>query len=112
MKTLRLLAIQLINRHPENLMLQHLSQRNHVVVNESQVDDETGCNCEFCESCSFFIERLSVLPELAKQVREHYCYQYKFRCARYVLKQLTGKGDPNLLPSDIKTVAERLGWDL
>ena len=93
-------------------MLQHLSQRNHVVVNESQVDDETGCNCEFCESCSFFIERLSVLPELAKQVREHYCYQYKFRCARYVLKQLTGKGDPNLLPSDIKTVAERLGWDL
>jgi len=83
-----------------------------VVEDRSKKEDDTSCNCEFCEHCSFFIERLAVLPELARQVRDHYCYQYKYRCARYVLKQLTGKGDPNLLPSDMKTVSDRLGWDL
>jgi hypothetical protein len=74
--------------------------------------DASDCNCEFCEVCSFFIERLAVLPKLARQVREHYCFQHKQRCARYVLRQVTGKGDPNLLPSDMKTVADLLGWDL
>ncbi len=74
--------------------------------------EQVECNCEFCETCSFFDDRLFVLPDLAAQVRAHFCYQYSYRCARYILRKLTGKGDPNLLPSDLREVADKLGWNL
>jgi hypothetical protein len=98
-------------------MPEDIPEKQQMIKGEnSQVEgasvDATDCNCEFCEVCSFFIERLAVLPELARQVREHYCFQHKCRCARYVLRQVTGEGDPNLLPSDMKTVADLLGWEL
>lgn len=60
--------------------------------------------CPFLEKCAFFNDQLEHMPAVAENYKNDYCRGDYALCARYQVKEKTGKSHPSLLPNQTDMV--------
>lgn len=56
--------------------------------------------CPIFENCSFFNDQMANMPSMADHWKNYYCNDRYEECARYKVKQATGKSHPTLMPNE------------
>jgi len=64
--------------------------------------------CELCDSCIFFNDKMSDMPDVAGYLKDKYCRKDFEKCARYqIYKEFGRENVPvNLFPNEEEQVAD------
>lgn len=63
-------------------------------------------SCPVLEKCAFFNDKMANMPAMAEFLKKQYCNGEYESCARYKVKQETGKSHPSLMPNENEKVDE------
>jgi hypothetical protein len=58
--------------------------------------------CEYLETCLFYVGKMKERPEDTGWLREEYCHKSPLRCARHMIAEAIGEADipDNLYPDE------------
>ena len=68
-------------------------------------------NCECLEKCPFFNDKLEMMPNMSKVIKDKYCLTDNSRCARFIVFSKLGRDSvpKNLFPHQhdkVKSILE------